>query len=303
LQIVNKRYSEFEWFAGIQESDLDLSVHGLGAALKEAFKSRGWSEFSKMDIARRIAEKEFEVDGATIASWKALFARIKSPSGLIWLGANTTLDRGFLHLVEATTEPVQSVLVEIRDAAGGMLAQWTALESQDLEFIDTCKWAVISDLKGLVAYRRIDCKISFPISPVLRGASAALVLLQTQAGDVAHSVEISLDELIPSPIPKGVRAKDPYSRFLEKYGFGSTVVGRVSDTGPYGFKVDLSGIEPGVEGFNHISEITGGWIPSVDQFVSIGEEVEVRVIEPYRLSGRKFDLSLRQAMGLSGHST
>ena len=74
---------------------------------------------------------------------------------------------------------------------------------------------------------------------------------------------------------------------------GQIVRGTVQTIQPYGAFVDLGG----VEGLIHISELGHGRVERVDDVVSVGEEIEVKVlsIEEPTEGARRISLSLRQA--------
>ena len=69
---------------------------------------------------------------------------------------------------------------------------------------------------------------------------------------------------------------------------GSTVHGTVAQIADYGAVVDLGG----VRGLVHRSELTWGRLESVDAVVSVGDEVDVVVLDVNR-SKRRVGLSLR----------
>ena len=80
---------------------------------------------------------------------------------------------------------------------------------------------------------------------------------------------------------------------LASLSVGQIVRGTVQTIQPYGAFVDLGG----VEGLIHISELGHGRVERVDDVVSVGEEIEVKVlsIEEPTEGARRISLSLRQA--------
>jgi len=70
---------------------------------------------------------------------------------------------------------------------------------------------------------------------------------------------------------------------------GSVVKGTVASIAEYGAVVDLGG----VRGLVHRSELTWGRLESIEAIVSVGDEIEVKVLDVNR-SKRRIGLSLRQ---------
>jgi small subunit ribosomal protein S1 len=77
---------------------------------------------------------------------------------------------------------------------------------------------------------------------------------------------------------------------LAQLEVGSEIEGSVSAIQPYGAFIDLGG----VEGLVHISELGHGRVDKVEDVVSVGEKVRVRVLE---IEGTRIKLSMRQGGG------
>ena len=75
----------------------------------------------------------------------------------------------------------------------------------------------------------------------------------------------------------------------KKYGVGDVVAGKVTGVQPYGAFVAL---DEETQGLVHISEITYGYVKEVSEFLSVGQEVEVKVLEVDEEAG-KISLSIR----------
>ncbi|MBO1910029.1 S1 domain-containing post-transcriptional regulator GSP13 [Sporosarcina sp. 6E9] len=74
-----------------------------------------------------------------------------------------------------------------------------------------------------------------------------------------------------------------------KYEAGEKLTGIVTGIQPYGAFVSL---DENTQGLVHISEITYGFVKDVNEFLSIGEEVEVKVLEVNE-EAEKISLSIR----------
>lgn len=84
----------------------------------------------------------------------------------------------------------------------------------------------------------------------------------------------------------------PWEKIKEKYPIGSKISGRVTAVTEYGAFVE---VEPGVEGFVHISEMKWGKPPKdAREFVKIGERVEIVVLN-VDVEKQKLSLGMKQA--------
>lgn len=75
----------------------------------------------------------------------------------------------------------------------------------------------------------------------------------------------------------------------KKYEVGNVLAGKVTGVQPYGAFVAL---DDETQGLVHISEITYGYVKEVSEFLSVGQEVEVKVLEVDEEAG-KISLSIR----------
>ena len=74
-----------------------------------------------------------------------------------------------------------------------------------------------------------------------------------------------------------------------KYEAGEKLTGKVTGIQPYGAFVSL---DEDTQGLVHISEITYGFVKDINEFLTIGEEVEVKVLEVNE-EAEKISLSIR----------
>jgi len=75
----------------------------------------------------------------------------------------------------------------------------------------------------------------------------------------------------------------------KKYEVGEVLSGKVTGVQAYGAFVAL---DEETQGLVHISEITYGYVKDVSEFLSVGQEVEVKVLEIDEEAG-KISLSIR----------
>lgn len=85
--------------------------------------------------------------------------------------------------------------------------------------------------------------------------------------------------------------KDPWELAVEKYNQGDIVKGKVVRTAPFGAFVEL---EPGIDGLVHISQMANHRVEKPEDVVSIGQEIDVKVlsVEP---ADKRISLSIKQA--------
>ena len=83
---------------------------------------------------------------------------------------------------------------------------------------------------------------------------------------------------------------DPWEKVAEKYEVGSIVQGRIVNLKHFGAFAELGG---GVEGLIHISELAYRSVEHPAEVVSIGEELDLKVID-ISLEDRKIGMSLKQ---------
>ncbi|WP_391116589.1 S1 domain-containing post-transcriptional regulator GSP13 [Psychrobacillus sp. L3] len=77
---------------------------------------------------------------------------------------------------------------------------------------------------------------------------------------------------------------------IKDFTVGDVVKGKVTGIQPYGAFVSL---DEDTQGLVHISEITYGYVKEVSEFLTVGQEVEVKILEVDNDSG-KISLSIRE---------
>ena len=87
--------------------------------------------------------------------------------------------------------------------------------------------------------------------------------------------------------------EDPWEKLSKEKPAGSTVQGKVTKLVPFGAFVELT---PGVEGLVHISELAWEHIEFPEEVVSVGDDVEAKIID-IDLDRRRISLSIKQLTG------
>ena len=89
---------------------------------------------------------------------------------------------------------------------------------------------------------------------------------------------------------KGINYNKIRSVFMsEKIEIGSVLTGKVTGVQPYGAFVAL---DENTQGLVHISEVTHGFVKDINEFIKVGDEVNVKVLSVDEESG-KIGLSIR----------
>lgn len=86
--------------------------------------------------------------------------------------------------------------------------------------------------------------------------------------------------------------KSPWEKASEKYQEGMIVHGKIVRTAPFGAFIEL---EPGIEGLAHISQLSVKRVSKVEEFVSVGQEVDAKVIE-FNPDKKRLSLSLKDVI-------
>jgi small subunit ribosomal protein S1 len=84
--------------------------------------------------------------------------------------------------------------------------------------------------------------------------------------------------------------EDPWKEFERKYSAGEVIDGQVTKLVPFGAFVRVA---PGIEGLVHISEISHEHVDSPESVLSVGDDVQAKVID-VDVSRRRVSLSIRQ---------
>lgn len=98
-----------------------------------------------------------------------------------------------------------------------------------------------------------------------------------QIGDIVHVKILSMNEE-KGKISLGLKqtTPEPWSVINEKYQLGQVVSGKVVQIKEYGAFVEL---EPGLDGLVHISEIAHKRVTDISEELTIGQEVDAKILE------------------------
>jgi len=95
-------------------------------------------------------------------------------------------------------------------------------------------------------------------------------------------ISLGLKQLTPSP----------WQTAVDKYPIGSTVKGNVVRIAPFGAFVE---VEPGIDGLVHISQMSWDRVEKPEDIVSVGQEIEAKVLE-VDIENKRMSLSIKEAI-------
>ena len=137
----------------------------------------------------------------------------------------------------------------------------------------------VNDIRALIRLREITWKASPDLNQFLGTTRTAVIIGHNMA---YHQLELSLR----------LAERDPWHQITDKYQPGIEVQGKV--VGLIG-KAAFVELEPGVEGFLHISDFLSKSVENIENFVWIGDYMKVLVtdVNPKR---RRLRLSLKELL-------
>jgi small subunit ribosomal protein S1 len=93
--------------------------------------------------------------------------------------------------------------------------------------------------------------------------------------------------------------EDPWKEFERKHKAGEVIAGQVTKLVPFGAFVRVA---QGIEGLVHISELSHEHVDAPESVVTVGDEVQVKVVD-VDVSRRRVSLSMRQVASVAAKTT
>ncbi len=259
---------DWVWARELYQKDevVDLPVIGFnrGGLLVEARSLRGFVPVSHLMDVQPELKDELRV--------KVFEAQVGKQMGL--------------KVIEFDPERGRLVLSQRAALAGSgkRVELLTSLKPGDRvqgEVTNITRFGVFVDLggvEGLVHVSELSWgRVGHPADVVECGQEIQVQILSVDRDQ--NRVALSLKELLP----------DPWERVDEQYSMGQIVEGVVTSVVKFGAFI---GIEEGLEGLIHVSELGDGSFLHPRNVVHEGEQVRVRIIH-IDASGRRLGLSLR----------
>ncbi|MEE8122402.1 MAG: S1 RNA-binding domain-containing protein [Anaerolineales bacterium] len=259
---------DWVWARELYQKDevVDLPVIGFnrGGLLVEARSLRGFVPVSHLMDVQPELKDELRV--------KVFEAQVGKQMGL--------------KVIEFDPERGRLVLSQRAALAGSgkRVELLTSLKPGDRvqgEVTNITRFGVFVDLggvEGLVHVSELSWgRVGHPADVVECGQEIQVQILSVDRDQ--NRVALSLKELLP----------DPWERVDEQYSMGQIVEGVVTNVVKFGAFI---GIEEGLEGLIHVSELGDGSFLHPRNVVHEGEQVRVRIIH-IDASGRRLGLSLR----------
>lgn len=109
--------------------------------------------------------------------------------------------------------------------------------------------------------------------------------------NVGDTVKAIIKDIQGEKIALSLKFEDtnPWLKAAEKYAVGNVVTGKVARMTDFGAFVEL---EPGVDALLHVSQIAKEHIEKPSSVLSVGQEVEVKVVD-FKLDEKKISLSMK----------
>ena len=123
-------------------------------------------------------------------------------------------------------------------------------------------------------------KVNHPSEILEKGTSVEAVVLEVDANNKRISLGLKQAQ------------EDPWNTIVSRYNIGQRVSGTVSKLTSFGAFVE---IEEGVDGLVHISQISDQHVEKVQDALSVGQQVEARIVKIDR-SERRIGLSIKAAL-------
>lgn len=123
-------------------------------------------------------------------------------------------------------------------------------------------------------------RINHPSEVVKEGDEIEVFVLK--ADKQAGKISLSLKQLL----------KSPWELAQEKFQAGMVVPGKVMRLAPFGAFIEL---EPGIEGLAHISQLSPKRVNRVEDVLSVGQQVDVKILE-IDSEKKRISLSLKEVV-------
>lgn len=155
------------------------------------------------------------------------------------------------------------------------------VEGTVMRFTDYGAFVDIGGIDGLLHISEISWgKLKHPQEVLSVGEKIRVKVLSMSAEK--GKISLGLKQTIP----------EPWSVIDENYTVGEVVKGKVVQIKEYGCFVEL---EPGLDGLVHISEVSHHRVGNINEELSVGEEVETKILEIDR-ERRRISLSIKETM-------
>lgn len=172
-------------------------------------------------------------------------------------------------------------IAEKAEKKAELLEKLTKGSEVDGKVVKIMNYGAFIDIGGIEGLAHISDlswgRIKHPSDVIAEGQDVRVLIqdINPQTGKISLSLKTS--------------SNDPWKN-IEKYEIGKTYPGKIMNIIKSGAFVEL---EPGLEGYLHISELTNGQVEKVEDVVQKGQEVNVR-IKDINVENKKLSLSMRE---------
>jgi len=185
--------------------------------------------------------------------------------------------------------------VELSLREAGLDKTWDELKALkdsgdvfNVEIVDANRGGLMANVKGVVAFLPVS-QLSAEHYPRVEGGDKEKIFEELKQF-VGKSLEVKILDLDQNAekliLSEKAKVSTALKEKLEKYAVGQTVSGTVSGIVDFGAFITFDGIE----GLAHISELGWQLVEDPHDVVTVGEEIEARIIE---IDGDKVSLSIK----------
>ncbi len=196
---------------------------------------------------------------------------------------------------------VKLKVIEVEKENNNVVLSRKVLLEEDLE--DKKEELLNSLEEGQVVEGVVTKLVDFGAFVDLGGAEGLLHISEISWGRIGHPSEILSEgdqikvkilgiNLEQGRVSLGLKQTktDPWQEFLNEYKVGDVIEGKITKTVDFGAFMEL---KPGVEGLIHISQLSRRHVPTVQDVVSAGDQVEAKIIN-IEEDSRRVGLSIKE---------
>ena len=281
------------------DKNIVLSRRNILAKERQEQKELLWQELEKGQCRRGVVSRLTDfgafidlggVDGLLHVS-EMSWARVKDPSEILQTGQEIDV------VVIALDPDKQRISLSLKKAAGD---PWTSVElnyppgtrcqAQIVNLMDFGAFAQLEPgIEGLIPISEMSWagRIRHPRDVVNKGMMVEVEVLTLDTEK--RRLSLSMKQL----------QTNPWSSIGQKYQVNETFTGKVVKLADFGAFVNL---EEGIDGLIHISQMSDKHVGKPGDIVSVGDEVQVRVLG-VDTENQKISLSLKGLTSAAEHAT
>jgi ribosomal protein S1/(E)-4-hydroxy-3-methyl-but-2-enyl pyrophosphate reductase len=197
------------------------------------------------------------------------------------------LDRSKNRVILSQRQVLEEEMEALRQETWNTISEGTIISGVVKGITDFGAFVDIGGVDGLLHVSELSWgRVDHPSSVVKEGDKINVMVLRVDREK--GRISLGLKQTLP----------DPWEQAGEKYEVDSVVKGKITRLAPFGAFVEL---EPGIEGLVHVSELADHRVERPEDVVSVGDEVETRILR-VRIPERRISLSIKQTVETSNEA-